>query len=76
MSESFNGHKDWNHWNVALRLFNDEPNYRWMQHCVASTLTLDSAARLMVDQMQEKQTPDGAPYNFSTFRAAIDGWEE
>ena len=30
----FNGHKNWNHWNVSLWINNEEPLYRMAQYCV------------------------------------------
>ena len=32
MAGEYNGHKNWNHWNVSLWLYNDEAMYREMVH--------------------------------------------
>lgn len=68
----YQGHKNWNHWNVALWLFNDEKLYGVTQWAVKEYPTLDLAARALVQALPEK-TPDGAPYTYSSVRAAIVG---
>jgi hypothetical protein len=84
----YNGHKNWNHWNVSLWLFNDEPLYRHMCHLVRMSRTKDIAAKEMLyalqcwntpDPQEPEQatphTPDGAPYTFTSVRAALSHWE-
>ena len=66
------GHKNWNHWNVSLWLYNDEGLYRLMKDAVAHTDSLDEAAEVLLDSLPRK-TPDGAPYSFSSVRAALVG---
>ena len=70
----YNGHKNWNHWNVSLWLFNDEGLYRFMVDEMRRSGTRDDAARRMVSLLPSK-TPDGAPYTFTSVRAALVGWE-
>mgnify|MGYP004457359193 FL=1 len=70
-----NGHKNWNHWNVSLWLFNDEGLYRWMRSCVRVTSTKDDAARRIMESLGEQETPDGAPYTYTSVRAALAHWE-
>ena len=72
----YNGHKNWNHWNVSLWLFNDERYYNWMRWCVKTTTTLDKAARKMIDMLDDTHTPDGAPYSYTSIRAALVGWDQ
>ena len=55
----YNGHKNWNHWNVSLWLFNDERYYNWMRWCVKTTTTLDKAARKMIDMLDQACTYRG-----------------
>ena len=69
----YNGHKNWNHWNVSLWLFNDEPLYRLTQWAVRHPPTLDAAAHY-INGMTDDKTPDGAPYTFTSIRAALVGW--
>jgi len=72
----YNGHRNWNHWNVSLWLFNDEGLYGCVCEAVAETGTLDAAARLLVDAYLPAQTMDGAPFTFTSVRAALVGWED
>ena len=71
----YNGHKNWNHWNVSLWLFNDEGLYNHMKWCVKTTRTLDLAARYLTVTLDDN-TPDGAPYTFTSIRAALKGWNK
>jgi len=77
---AFNGHKNWNHWNVSLWLFNDEGMYRLMVDTVKQTRTLDDAAQSLLEYFlfwaECSETPDGAPYTFTSIRAALVGWEK
>tara|TARA_R100000808_G_scaffold24044_1_gene54396 strand:+ start:692 stop:943 length:252 start_codon:yes stop_codon:yes gene_type:complete len=78
----YNGHKNWNHWNVSLWLFNEEGLYRAVCACVERSRTLDEAAELVLEHVQRISsatdrhpvtTPDGAPYTFTSIRAALTG---
>ena len=68
---SYNGHKNWNHWNVSLWINNDEEFYREACHLI-KCYGKDKAARKLVAELC-KETPDGAPYTFSSVRAALVG---
>jgi len=70
----YNGHKNWNHWNVSLWLFNDESLYRFMVEEMRRSGTRDDAAGRILSGLSSK-TPDGAPYTFTSVRAALVGWE-
>ena len=73
----FNGHKNWNHWNVSLWIGNDEGLYRTARYCLRMSSNRDEAARNMFRELTNKQgtthTPDGAPYSVTTIRAAMVG---
>lgn len=75
---TYNGHKNWNHWNVSLWVNNDEGLYRLAQDCLRDAKrhgsNRDQAARWMLNKLPNK-TPDGAPYSFSSVRAAMRGME-
>jgi hypothetical protein len=71
-NKGFNGHKNWNHWNVSLWINNDEGLYRMAQDCVRQTGTKPDAARMLLTLLDPK-TPDGAPYSFSSVLAALRG---
>ena len=72
----YNGHKNWNHWNVSLWLFNVEGIYNHVRWCVRTTRTLDDAARKLVETIEDDTTPDGAPYTYTSIRAALKGWNK
>ena len=70
----YNGHKNWNHWNVSLWINNDEGLYNLVQSYLRSTWTKDKAAQYVFDEyFKGKETPDGAPYSVSAIRAAMVG---
>ncbi len=65
----YNGHKNWNHWNVSLWINNDESLYR-MALGFRREFTAAHAAKVMLRHLPAK-TPDGAPYSLSSVRAAM-----
>ena len=74
----YQGHENWNHWNVALWLHNEQPLYRLCQRCVRRAANRDEAAREITAQLHADgtmATPDGAPITRSSVRAALVGWE-
>ena len=75
---TYNGHKNWNHWNVSLWLFNDYPLYQVMVYAV-NEYPRGEAARFILSSMlnhfEDGKTPDGAPFTFTSIRAAITNWE-
>lgn len=85
-NKPYNGHKNWNHWNVSLWINNDEGLYEMAQDCIRThrhyssfTRTMtprERAAVAMLDQLHMADvthTPDGAPYSVTTIRAAMRG---
>ena len=71
MGKEYNGHKNWNQWNVALWIGNDEGLYF---HAVELCKRYDrnKAARILKYELPEK-TPDGARYSLTAIRAALVG---
>ena len=76
----FNGHKNWNHWNVSLWLNGDAGLYGLARWNVENCRTLDEAATAIYEDLwglaplgEKPRTPDGAPYTFTSIRAAIAG---
>jgi len=71
----YNGHKNWNHWNVSLWIGNDEPLYRAAVDAIRGWPTKDAAARALLTELPPT-TPDGAPYTFTTVRSALRGFDK
>jgi hypothetical protein len=78
-NKTFNGAKNWNHWNVSLWINNDEGLYRMAKDYIREAKDCggrEEAAKMMLDALQESgitHTPDGAPYSVTTIRAAMRG---
>ena len=72
---TYNGHKNWNHWNVSLWINNDQGLY--LLACEYARLYLrDYAAKMMFNTLKETgqtHTPDGAPYSKTSILAAMRG---
>jgi hypothetical protein len=70
---SYNGHRNWNAWNVNLWLFNDEElNKMVCRHL--RYLNKDEAAVKILRELKSMgiyNTPDGAPYNKTNIRLAL-----
>jgi len=72
---TYNGHKNWNHWNVALWIGNDEGLYRLALDCIRHARNKSDAARAFIDLVGVDRTPDGARYTLTTVLAALRGLE-
>jgi len=66
----YNGHKNWNHWNVSLWIGNDEGLYELAKAAIRHTRTREMAAEYMLSALPT-HTPDGAPYSKTSIRAAL-----
>ena len=76
----YQGHKNWNHWNVSLWINNDEGLYNLARECIRnsqSRVTSDRAraVRDFLALVGAEKTPDGAPYTASSVRAAMVGMD-
>ena len=70
----YNGHKNWNHWNVSLWINNDEGLYRLAQSCIRRSSNRTEAAKRFLDCMDGiAATPDGAKYTVDSVRRAMSG---
>lgn len=81
----YNGHKDWQHWNVSLWINNDDLLYRAALHYVRTRRERQSprnhhaaAAAMLHDMLAvgTTTTPDGADYTVETIEAAMEGMNE
>lgn len=75
---TYNGHKNYNHWNVSLWINNDEGLYRMAQNFIARypRVGRTKQAGLMLQRLKEEgitHTPDGTPYSVTTIQAAMRG---
>jgi hypothetical protein len=72
----FNGHKNWNHWNVSLWLHNDEVLYHLMVKSIDYSVDRDDAIAGLLERLSSvgiTHTPDGALYSKSAIRSAMVG---
>lgn len=70
--KTYNGHKNWTYWNVALWIGNDEGLYRFALDLKHKYGTV-KAAKVFVENCVPNKTPDGARWTVSAVRAAIGG---
>ena len=74
---TYNGHKNWNYWNVSLWINNDERLYYMARDYVKYYRNKQEAAKAMLARLQSNcgsvSTPDGARYTVSNIRAAMGG---
>ena len=74
----YNGHKNWNHWNVALWIGNDPGLYALAKECLRTEPNRARAARAFMDALEadapdwtKPHTCDGAPFTVTSVRAAM-----
>lgn len=72
---TYNGHKNYNYWNVSLWLNNDEGIYRNVVEAIRSLKDKDRATRYLLEQLPER-TPDGVKYTFRNVREALKYFDE
>ena len=75
MAREYQGHKNRNHWNVALWLNNDYDNYHLMLHNLKlyGRKNAPGLVKIALANRGMVKTPDGAPYSVSAIRAAMRG---
>lgn len=68
---TYNGHKNWDYWNVSLWLGNDEGLYNLARACKRTNRTRTEAAEVFIRMADSDKTPDGARYTVANVRAAM-----
>lgn len=68
---TYNGHRNWDYWNVSLWIANEEPLYRLALDCMKRSRTLTGAANLFISRLGKIATPDGAEYTMPRVRSAL-----
>ena len=69
----YNGHKNYNHWNVALWINNDQCLYWLAKDAIHLTTSRAAAVAYFLEYVGSDKTPDGVPYSKSSVRAAMVG---
>ena len=83
---SYNGHKNYNAWNVSLWINNDETLYNVAKEIIAGACNKDDAAETMLEWLKLEPfyhiyndevvcypiTPDGVPYTKTNIRKAME----
>ena len=75
-NKSYNGHKNYNFWNVSLWINNDEGLYREALNNILYSDNREDAVSNMLDSLHAlgiTHTPDGVKYTKSAIRAAMVG---
>jgi len=71
---TYNGHKNWDYWNVSLWINNDERLYNQARQMVWTYKSKARAAKYFCDHLRAcgiTKTPDGAKYNIERVKAAM-----
>ena len=71
---TYNGHKNWNYWNVSLWIGNDEGLYNEAKRCIRRSKNRQEAAEMFHNNLVDAgitKTPDGASYSVSAIKAAM-----
>ena len=69
---TYNGHRSWNAWNVALWIGNDEGLYHFALDCLNGR-NISQATKTFMRDLGSTRTPDGATYNYTCVMEALKG---
>lgn len=73
---SYQGHRNWDYWNVSLWIANDEGLYFRARDLLQNAKKIRDAAEVFVDDLAEQgisKTPDGARYTVPNVTVAMRG---
>ncbi len=68
----YNGFSSWNAWNVSLWINNDESLYRFA-YSLVNQHGRYQAVKILAGELDGQKTPDGANYNVTGIRQALQG---
>lgn len=68
----YQGHENWNQWNVSLWIANEEPIYRFAKECLQGR-SLKRAVCRFLEVYRNAETPDGGRYSYAAVYAALKG---
>jgi len=71
--KTYNGHKNYNYWNVSLWINNDEDLYRIALDFIRRYKNRKIAAQLFSEMFEDSKTPDGVPFRVSYVYSAMEG---
>jgi hypothetical protein len=78
MMAKYNGHPNWQQWNVSLWINNDQGLYNMARECVGRAKSRKQAASDMLWWLNDsgiEKTPDGARYSVTSIINAMRGME-
>ena len=71
---SYQGHRSWNAWNVALWIGNDEGLYRFALDCLKRGKgSMTRATSIFMREVGNSRTPDGGVFNRTSVKEALQG---
>lgn len=76
MSKSFNGHPNWNAWNIAKWMSSDEALYELAMMALRKGHGVPKATQIVMGLIGGESTPDGAVFCTNDVRRALDGLKE
>jgi hypothetical protein len=69
--KKYNGHRNYNAWNIALWLNNDENLYRLVQSALKTYRTKNKACEYLIRCLNGEKTPDGVRYTKTNIRLSL-----
>jgi len=67
---TYNGHKNWDYWNVSLWINNEETIYN-AAYIMVSSMGAKEAAKTLAKTLAGTKTPDGAKYTYNNIYSTL-----